>query len=304
MTVDIILACYNGEKFIGEQIQSILNQTFQEFTLYIRDDNSTDKTVEIINSFNDSRIKIITDDINCGSAGKNFAQLISITTADIVFFSDQDDVWLPEKIQETLIFMANKLVPCIAYVNGYVVDQELNKSKYTVYDNNGCDTRIPNLFFLNGGIQGCALAFNRKLINKISDLSKIDWYMHDQVITFYASLYGEIIFINKPLFLYRQHLNNVVGYKNDSYLDSLISIRKKIKSNSLLHSASLRSIKSIYELEKSNLSNKQSLHFNRLFCFLKKKKLPSIIMALKYNYKLKNSNLRLLMKLIFLKKIR
>ncbi|HHZ8354278.1 TPA: glycosyltransferase [Morganella morganii] len=304
MTVDIILACYNGEKFISEQIQSILNQTFQEFTLYIRDDNSTDKTVEIINSFNDPRIKIITDDINCGAAGKNFAQLITVTTADIVFFSDQDDVWLPEKIQETLVFMSNKLVPCVAYVNGYVVDQNLIKSNHMIYDSNGCDIQIPNLFFLNGGIQGCALAFNRMLINKISDMSKINWYMHDQVVTFYASLYGEAIFINKPLFLYRQHLNNVVGYKNDGYLNSLTSIHKKMKSNSLLHHASLQSIKSIYELEKSNLSKEQSFHFKIFFCFLKKNKLASIIMALRYNLKLKKSNLKLLIKLIFLKKIR
>ena len=99
MKVNIVLSTYNGERFLTEQIQSIQRQTFTDWQLLIRDDGSTDRTPEIIKAFvaNDERIKFINED-NRENFGviKNFYTLVHYEAADYYFFSDQDDVWLPE----------------------------------------------------------------------------------------------------------------------------------------------------------------------------------------------------------------
>ncbi|MHB9334492.1 glycosyltransferase, partial [Fusobacterium polymorphum] len=100
--IEILMATYNGEKYVGEQIDSIIHQTYKNWKLLIRDDNSTDKTLEILKEYEkkDKRIKIIED--KKGNLGfvKNFEELLNNSKEDWVMFSDQDDYWLENKIEK------------------------------------------------------------------------------------------------------------------------------------------------------------------------------------------------------------
>ena len=105
MKIHILLSTYNGEQFLAEQIQSIPQQTVQDWKLLIRDDGSTDRTREIIREFvaQDSRIHWINENEskNLGVI-KSFHNLAQFEEADVYFFSDQDDVWLPQKLELSL----------------------------------------------------------------------------------------------------------------------------------------------------------------------------------------------------------
>ena len=101
--VDVLLATYNGEKYLKEQIDSILNQTYQNINLIISDDNSNDSTRKILEEYKkiDNRIKIYLQDKNLGYI-KNFEFLLTKVESNYYMLSDQDDVWLPEKIEKSM----------------------------------------------------------------------------------------------------------------------------------------------------------------------------------------------------------
>ena len=98
--IDILMATYNGEKYLVEQLDSIINQTYHNWNLLIRDDNSTDKTLEIIQNYHkkDKRIKILKD--NKGNLGivRNFEELLKSSESEFIMFSDQDDIWVENKL--------------------------------------------------------------------------------------------------------------------------------------------------------------------------------------------------------------
>ena len=98
--IDILMATYNGEKYLVEQLDSIINQTYRNWNLLIRDDNSTDKTLEIIQNYHkkDKRIKILKD--NKGNLGivRNFEELLKSSESEFIMFSDQDDIWVENKL--------------------------------------------------------------------------------------------------------------------------------------------------------------------------------------------------------------
>lgn len=305
MTVDILLATYNGERYLSEQIESILNQTFSNFTLYIRDDGSTDSTRDIIALYcaMDSRVKFILDDVGSNSVGRNFFELIKWSTAEYVFFSDQDDVWLSTKVERSLSKLISIQEPCLLYVNGEVVNESLERSSINVYKSDGLTSSFKNLLFYNGGVQGCATVVNRKLIDLVRDKENIHWYMHDQVLTFYAVAYGKVYFLNEVLFLYRQHSRNVIGYQNKGYISALIS---KLKGgarggNTLLHKPSLDFINSFYLSEGCKLKKQDDDLFKVFFRILSINKIIAIFFILSNSFTLKNSKIRLLIKSIFFK---
>ena len=101
----ILLATYNGEKYIKAQIHSLLCQTYEDWNLLIHDDGSNDNTVNIIKKLQekDERIILIEDGIKCGGAGANFLHILkNYSTADYITFCDQDDIWLETKIEELM----------------------------------------------------------------------------------------------------------------------------------------------------------------------------------------------------------
>ncbi|HGK5902018.1 TPA: glycosyltransferase family 2 protein [Streptococcus agalactiae] len=215
MKVNILMATYNGEKFLAQQIESIQKQTFKEWNLLIRDDGSSDKTCDIIRNFTakDSRIRFINENEhhNLGVI-KSFFTLVNYEVADFYFFSDQDDVWLPEKLSVSLEAAKHKAsdVPLLVYTDLKVVNQELNilqDSMIRAQSHHANTTLLPEL--TDNTVTGGTMMINHALAEKW--FTPNDILMHDWFLALLAASLGEIIYLDLPTQLYRQHDNNVLG---------------------------------------------------------------------------------------------
>lgn len=215
MKVNILMATYNGEKFLAQQIESIQKQTFKEWNLLIRDDGSSDKTCDIIRNFTakDSRIRFINENEhhNLGVI-KSFFMLVNYEVADLYFFSDQDDVWLPEKLSVSLEAAKHKAsdVPLLVYTDLKVVNQELNilqDSMIRAQSHHANTTLLPEL--TENTVTGGTMMINHALAEKW--FTPNDILMHDWFLALLAASLGEIIYLDLPTQLYRQHDNNVLG---------------------------------------------------------------------------------------------
>lgn len=238
--IAILLATYNGEKYISEQIESLLNQSFKDFNIFIHDDGSSDKTIEIIESFiKENPTKIFwVHGKPTGGPKQNFFYLLSNVEAEYYMFCDQDDYWKKDKIQITLDFMKNtqlkeKKLPILVFSDLEVVDSSLNikmGSMNKIQKLNPDKVLVKDLLCQNN-ITGCTIMINfdlRQLSLKVKDYSKI--IMHDWWIALVASRYGKIVYCNQKLILYRQHPNNNIGAKkifSISYIiNKLLNISK------------------------------------------------------------------------------
>ena len=215
MKINIVMSTYNGEQFLAEQIDSIQQQTFKDWQLLIRDDGSSDQTPEIIKSFvaQDPRIVFINehDRENFGVI-KNFFTLIKHDKADYYFFSDQDDVWLEDKL-ETMLAAARQYpdqLPLMVYTDLCVVDQNLQVMNQSMIrsQSHHANTELVQELTENTVTGGVAM-INHALAERWRTLDNI--IMHDWYLAVLATAIGKLVYIDQPGELYRQHDNNVLG---------------------------------------------------------------------------------------------
>ena len=212
MKVNILMSTYNGEKFVAEQIKSIQQQTFTDWQLLIRDDGSKDGTVAILENFvsTDSRIRLIRDE-NVGVI-ESFFRLVKADQADFYFFCDQDDFWLPDKLA-TVLEVSEKqdnTKPIMYYTDLKVVDknlQILNESMIKSQSDHANTQLVQEL--TENSVTGCTSMINQALANLWQSTSDI--IMHDWYLALLAAATGQLIYIDQPTVLYRQHDNNVLG---------------------------------------------------------------------------------------------
>lgn len=217
----ILMATYNGSLFLKEQLQSIRDQTYSNWKLLIRDDNSTDDTRQIIASFTaiDSRISLIEDDLgNLGSC-QNFSTLLQYDkNAEYMMFSDQDDFWFPSKIEHTfaeMIAQENRgtALPLLVYTDFMYADaklQPLFSSKEILTEN----VTLKKLLAENH-IYGCTMMINKPLITYSGEIPLVA-ENHDYWIALVAASLGKIVHLPEETLLYRQHGRNVSGSYNDN----------------------------------------------------------------------------------------
>ena len=233
--ITILLATYNGEKYLSEQINSLLNQSFKDFKILVRDDGSTDGTLDVLNRFiNDypQKITLLNDRTPTGSSARNFFRLLSAVDDDYVMFCDQDDFWLPQKIEKTfekmkMLEKEHGDIPLLVHSDLSVVDAELNLINKSFFDFQKISPerdRLNNLLVQNN-VTGCTAMINRKMLMLAKD-EPISCAMHDWWIALLAAAFGKADFISEPLILYRQHGGNRVGAKNASGMEF---IKRKIK---------------------------------------------------------------------------
>lgn len=238
-SVDILLATYNGERFLTEQINSIISQTYDNWNLIIRDDGSTDNTVGLIKKFIDkypSKIILVEDaDKNLGPSG-NFAVLLSHSTADYIMFCDQDDVWEPDKVE--VVYNRIKAVekelaestPILVHTDLMVVGRELeiiSPSMFRFQRLNPTSVELPELLVQNN-VTGCTVLINKALKEIASPIPK-NIIMHDWWLVLVAAAFGKIEFIDKSTIKYRQHGNNDTGafsYSSKYFLNRLKNYQK------------------------------------------------------------------------------
>ncbi len=128
--VDILMAAYNGEKYISEQIDSILSQSYTNWRLYINDDCSTDRTAEIAKAYAEKypdKIIFTKNSVNSGNAGNNFFNMIKKSSANIIMTCDQDDIWLKDKVKRAVEILENKKEPVLLHTDLTVIDENKNK---------------------------------------------------------------------------------------------------------------------------------------------------------------------------------
>ena len=227
--VAILLAAYNGETYIREQIDSLLRQSYSEWALFIHDDGSVDRTPEIIRDYERTypdRIHVLPGE-PCGGAKENFFYLLRQVAAPYVMFCDQDDVWLPEKIEETLSQMktleaqSGAEIPALVFSDLSVVDENLNliADRMSVYQKLDPDRVRPENLMIQNVITGCTVMVNRALVELALKVGNTDnVVMHDWWCALVAACLGKTAFIDKPLILYRQHGKNSIGAKKYNFV--------------------------------------------------------------------------------------
>jgi rhamnosyltransferase len=218
-TVAVILATYNGEKYLDEQLRSILWQSHPVTRIIVRDDCSNDKTVEILHFYkrtHDAKIDINSSSGGrIGYAGGNFLKILqesNLDQYDFVFFADQDDIWFPSKIERAVTMINENSVDC--YASNLIAYDAIKKKCWTIVKNQQ-QTHMD--YFFQGASAGCTYGLNRRSIQIIKNnlFDKIDLtanFSHDWLIYAVTRSYGCRWFIDHQSFiLYRQHSNNVYG---------------------------------------------------------------------------------------------
>lgn len=231
-TVTVLLAAYNSEGYIGELLDSLLGQTYEDFRILVCDDLSKDKTRRIIDSYaaKDERVRVFEAGTQSGGAQNNFFRLLlACPDSDYIMFCDDDDVWLPHKIKTTLEHMQElegeygKSTPLLVHGDVSVVDDKLNVIAKSLFEYEGlsCERTSLRELLAQNNITGCTVMINRALRNLIHEQPESS-VMHDWWLGLCASAFGKIGVIKEPLMLYRQHGDNQVGaYNASSFGDSL-----------------------------------------------------------------------------------
>lgn len=219
--IDILLATYNGEAYLREQINSILAQSVQGFRILIRDDGSTDRTLEIIEEFcknHPGKIRRVYSECSSHSAKSNFGELMKAADGDYIMFCDQDDVWLPDKISVTMNAMnaAEKLygknMPTIVHTDLEIVDENLKRlyPSLVKYENLRIDKLSLKNILVQNSITACTAMFNKTLLKLCHSVPE-EALMHDWWLGLIASAVGKVVYVDRATIKYRQHGGNAVG---------------------------------------------------------------------------------------------
>lgn len=231
--ITILMAVYNGERYLKEQLDSIRMQDYSDWRLIVRDDYSSDKSVQILNDFASSvanEVQVYINKPAYGSAKGNFAKLLNDAAgSEYIMFSDQDDVWKRDKLSISMDKMQEleekygKDIPLLVHSDLEVASENMEIISSSMFDYSGIrrEATLEQLLLQNN-VTGCTMLFNQPLCEGIAPFTGSPYViMHDYFAALYAKIFGKTAFINKPLVSYRQHGNNSVGAKasrNPSYL--------------------------------------------------------------------------------------
>jgi glycosyltransferase involved in cell wall biosynthesis len=230
--VSVCIATYNGEKFIKEQLDSILSQLEATDEVIISDDSSTDKTIEIIKSYQDKRIQLY-ENQTFKSPIFNFENALKLSQGEYIFLADQDDIWRADKIKIVKYYLKKYDV---VLSDAKIIDENGKEISQSFFELSGSKSGfIKNL--VKNTYLGCAMAFNRRVLEKALPFPK-DLPMHDWWIGLVAELYGNTYFIEDKLISYRRHGNNLssTGAKSQNSVFKKIILRIiMVKNLSLLY---------------------------------------------------------------------
>ena len=278
--VAVLMSSYNGKNYIEEQIESILAQDFDgTLDLWVRDDGSTDGTLEILERYAQAGKLQWYRGENLGPA-RSFLDLVKHCPGyDFYAFADQDDYWMPDKVSSGVTSLLGWNVPAVYFANAELVDKELSSLGRNVYK------RSPKLDFETltcaGGILGCTMVFNQAMALQIQEKPLPgQLQMHDfYVCALCLALDGKMIFDPTAYIKYRQHGKNVVGVSSgiigiiknrwkDITRKTRVSIAEQAKQLLALHGDQLPAEKQKW-LEKLSRYNDALLHRVLLACSLK-----------------------------------
>ena len=245
--INILLSTYNGEKYLKEQLDAILAQTYTDWALFIRDDGSQDNTLSIIENYckkHPQKIKQISNNNENIGIIRSFELLLKQSQSEHIMFCDQDDVWLPKKIETAInkikdIEIQNPNKAIVVCSDLYVVDSELNRisDSFWKYSRiNPAYLQKRNELAVNNYVTGCTMLFNQKA-KEISLPFGKNATMHDFWIALEVlNSNGIINILEKTEILYRQHERNQIGAFNMKYsykyfIKKIFSIKTVVENN-------------------------------------------------------------------------
>ncbi|HEY9063026.1 MAG TPA: glycosyltransferase family 2 protein [Pseudobacteroides sp.] len=225
--ISVAMCTYNGEKYLKEQLESIATQTLLPNELLVCDDCSVDDTLGILERFSLNspfQVHIFRNDKNMGST-KNFEKCVSLCTRDVIALCDQDDVWLPEKLEKIISVFENLPSAGVVFTDALVVDEELKPLGYNMWESTNFTNKEKkdilngkpiNTLLKHNVATGATMAFKSLYRDRFFPIPA-NWY-HDAWITFVIALYCDLRFIEEPLIKYRQHgAQQVGGIKNENF---------------------------------------------------------------------------------------
>lgn len=239
MRTSVAICTYNGEKFIRQQLESIINQTLRIDEIIICDDASTDNTLNIIAEISNKFPGLIFIFKNKGNLGtiKNFEKAISLTTGDIIFLSDQDDIWKFDKVQKITELFQKQPKALLVFTDGELVDQNEINVGSTLWVEWGfselvrrkwCNNKLAfeDLLMSNNKVTGATLAFKKALKDFTIPIEVPFGYWHDAYLALNASAMDGLFFIEECLIDYRIHETQQVGIPESS--------RENLKNNNFI----------------------------------------------------------------------
>jgi glycosyltransferase involved in cell wall biosynthesis len=299
MKISVALCTYNGEKFISEQIDSILNQTLPVDEIVICDDGSNDKTIRILNKYADENpnlFKIYINQINLKSV-KNFEKAIQLCKGDIIFLSDQDDIWVTNKVEDYISYFNNNHNINVIASNGYclngkseVIDKyslwdvpEFLKQKNITVDYFKLITCIENI------ATGASMAFRKEIISEVIPFPTIENIHHDEWITLIAAKKNQFELLNTKYFYYRIHNDQQVGgvfYPKSNHTRQLLTEIFNIEDQNISFESFKKRIKKLGNAYQRNnkVSSKNNL-LNNLEDIEYQYKTTKLSMSKKYKIK-------------------
>jgi len=240
--VEILLATYNGEQYLREQLESILNQDYENWIVRACDDASTDRTYNILEEYKEKhpeKFIIKQNEKGFGCAKKNFMNLIKNSSCDYVMCCDQDDVWLSNKISVTLQKMKQSEkadMPVLVHTDLKVVDAQLDVLSESFFEHSNFRKQFKlNEVLIQNFVTGCTVMMNRPLVelmNRVEDCDEI--LMHDWIAAVLATSIGKVAFVDTPTMLYRQHAINSVGAKKYGFALFLSKLKEAKMKQSLV----------------------------------------------------------------------
>lgn len=229
--IAILMSAYNGATYIREQIDSLLAQTCKDFVVYIRVDGSADGTSEIVDEYTSKypdKIKHVDVDGENLGCGQSFMLLLEYAVADYYMYCDQDDVWLPTKVEETLAKMkehdetGHKDVPCVVFTDAVIVDGEMNVMYDSLWKSNHRNPEdakdVYRYAVYRQAALGCTMMFNNKTRELALPVKTFPDKrgQHDRLLIYLCAKLGEVDYVEKQLIKYRQHGNNVTSYMGET----------------------------------------------------------------------------------------
>jgi glycosyltransferase involved in cell wall biosynthesis len=222
MKISVAMCTYNGARFVREQLESIASQTRLPEELVICDDCSSDETAEIVKSFAVSAPFAVRFEINQKNLGstQNFGRAIQLCHGDLIALSDQDDVWLPKKIERIETRFAESPAVGLVFTNADLVDEQLDPLGHQLWEQIGFDRetrrlvnkgRALDLLLPGWTVTGATMAFRSKFLTLILDIPNDLPMIHDGWIALIVATVAKVAFVDEPLIKYRQHVRQQIG---------------------------------------------------------------------------------------------
>ena len=235
--VSVAMATYNGEKYLREQIDSIITQTYSPIQIIVTDDCSSDGTIEILEEYQNShKLKFFQNEITLGYV-KNFEKAIKLCSGEYIALADQDDIWEPNKID---LLVQEIGTYSLIHSDALLIDSEggLIEESYSRFSKKMTNPKNFTQILLNGSVTGCTSLCKKTFLDSLLPFPE-GLYVHDKWMGIFAYLNQGLVYTDKPLISYRQHTSNSIGAQNPS-ITFIERVKRAIRSRGTINRGDLR----------------------------------------------------------------